>query len=63
MSVDTLQEKIRKLKNPTMLELYPALDQLPDSFASGIIGCTSHFRELLLSLKDVQDALAGWEVQ
>ena len=57
MSVDTLQEKIRKLKNPTMLELYPALDQLPDSFASGIIGCTSYFRELLLSLKDVIPAV------
>ena len=32
MSVDTLQEKIRKTKNPTMLELCPDFDQLPPKF-------------------------------
>ena len=56
MSVDTLQEKIRKLKNPTMLELYPAFADLPAPF-EGVEGFGSYCRELLTALKDTVPAV------
>ena len=40
MAVDILQEKIRKLKNPTMLELSPVREDIPAHLleeASGIV--------------------------
>ena len=38
MAVDILQEKIRKLKNPTMLELGIALSELPPQFSRDAAG-------------------------
>ena len=57
MSVDTLQEKIRKLKNPTMLELYPAFEDLPPQFASDAEGYSAYCQELLTALKDTVPAV------
>lgn len=57
MAVDSLQEKIRKTKNPTMLELYPALDELPSRFAPTAAGYAEYARELLTALKDIVPAI------
>lgn len=58
MSVDILQEKIRKLKNPTMLELCPALEDLPPRFAGeGVGGYERYCRELLTLLRDFVPAV------
>ena len=57
MSVDTLQEKIRKTKNPTMLELCPAFDELPERFEHTAAGYAAYARELLAALKDIVPAV------
>lgn len=57
MSVDTLQEKIRKAKNPTMLELCPVFDELPSRFSPTAEGCAAWFRELLAGLKEIVPAV------
>ena len=57
MSVDTLQEKIRKTKNPTMLELCPAFDELPERFEHTAAGCAAYAREQLAALKDIVPAV------
>lgn len=57
MSVDKLQEKIRKTKNATMLELCPALEDLPLRFEPTAQGCADYFRELLTALKDTVPAI------
>ena len=61
MAVDTLQEKIRKTKNPTMLELCFAREDIPAQFLSeGESVCaayTSYARELLTALKDIIPAV------
>lgn len=57
MSVDTLQEKIRKTKNPTMLELCPVLGDLPPRFAPTAEGYAQYCRELLTALKDTVPAV------
>ena len=57
MSVDTLQEKIRKTKNPTMLELCPVFEDLPPRFAPTAEGISAYFRELLTMLKDTVPAV------
>ena len=57
MSVDILQEKIRKLKNPTMLELFPDMGELPPGFEVGAFGYAVYARELLTALKDVLPAV------
>lgn len=57
MSVDILQEKIRKLKNPTMLELFPDLGELPPGFETGAAGYAAYARELLSALKDIVPAV------
>ena len=57
MSVDTLQEKIRKTKNPTMLELYPDFDQLPPKFEQTAAGYAQYAQALLTALKDTVPAL------
>ena len=57
MSVDTLQEKIRKLKNPIMLELYPDMENLPSGFERSAAGYANYARELLTILKDTVPAL------
>ena len=57
MSVDTLQEKIRKSKNPTMLELYPDFDQLPSRFEQTAAGYAQYAQALLAALKDTVPAI------
>ena len=57
MSVDTLQEKIRKTKNPTMLELCPDFDQLPPRFEQSVPGYAQYAQELMTALKDIVPAL------
>ena len=57
MSIDTLQEKIRKTKNPTMLEICPAFDELPERFEHTASGCAAYARELLAALKDIVPAV------
>ena len=51
MAVDILQEKIRKLKNPTVLELGLSLSQIPPQFERSAVGYGAFCRELLDSLK------------
>lgn len=53
MSVDILQEKIRKTKNPSMLELAVALGDLPTRFSRDAAGYGAFCRELLTGLKGV----------
>ena len=61
MSVDILQEKIRKYKNPTMLELCPGRDDLPTPVPAEentAAGAYLRFcRELLTALKDTVPAV------
>ncbi len=51
MSIDVLQEKIRKMKNPSLLELALPLSDLPPQFARDAIGYGAFCRELLDGLK------------
>lgn len=55
MSVDILQEKIRKLKNPSVLELAPMLQELPPHIVqeegTRAAACTRFCTELLSQLK------------
>ena len=60
MSVDTLQEKIRKMKNPTMLELCPVLSDIPAVYleVEGTAAAYSRYcRDLMIGLKDIVPAL------
>lgn len=58
MSVDVLQEKIRRLKNPTMLELCLDSGDIPPQITeSGAAGCARYCRELLTALKDTVGAV------
>lgn len=52
MSVDILQEKVRKIKNPSMLELALPLCELPPQFSGDAAGYGAFCRELLTGLKD-----------
>ena len=52
MSIDTLQEKVRKLKNPSILELALSLSDLPPQFPKDAAGYGAFCRELLHGLKD-----------
>lgn len=52
MAIDILQEKIRKLKNPTMLELALPLCDLPSLFSRDAAGYGAFCRELLTGMKD-----------
>lgn len=56
MSVDILQEKIRKTKNPSMLELALPVSELPPQFARDASGYGAFCRELLEGLKGVLPA-------
>jgi len=47
MSVDILQEKIRKIKNPSVLELALPVTDLPPQFAKNAEGYAAFCRELL----------------
>ena len=53
MSVDILQEKIRKMKNPAMLELAMPVCDLPPQFSADASGYGAFCRELLEGLKAV----------
>lgn len=57
MSVDTLQEKIRKAKSALMLELCPVFEDLPPRFDRTAAGCGEYARELLTALKEVVPAV------
>ena len=57
MSVDILQEKIRKMKNPSMLELALPLCDLPPQFSQDAAGYGAFCRELLRGLKDAMPAV------
>lgn len=57
MSVDILQEKIRKLKNPSMLELALPLSELPPQFPSTAEGYGAFCRAVLDGLKDAVPAV------
>ena len=57
MSVDVLQEKIRKMKNPSVLELAMPLCDLPPQFPQTAAGYGAFCRELLTGLKDTMPAV------
>ena len=59
MAVDILQEKIRKMKNPTMLELCPAREDIPAHILeAGTTAAYCRFcKELLTALKDIVPAV------
>lgn len=61
MSVDSLQEKIRKLKNPSVLELAPLASELPPHLlaqaGSAAAACGRFCGELLSALKGIVPAV------
>lgn len=57
MSVDVLQEKIRKTKNPSVLELSLSASDLPPQFVRDGAGYGSFCRELLEGLKGIVPAV------
>lgn len=57
MSVDVLQEKIRKRKNPTMLELGLSLSQIPGQYEATAAGYGAFCRDLLEGLKQMVGAV------
>ena len=57
MAVDNLQDKIRKLKNPAVLELGLSLSQLPPCFDKSAVGYGKYCRELLEGLKGLVPAV------
>ena len=61
MSVDSLQEKIRKLKNPSVLELIPAPEDVPPEFfregESVSMAVSRYFTALLAGLKGIIPAV------
>lgn len=57
MSVDILQEKIRKTKNPSMLELSMPLSDLPPRFSRDAAGYAAFCRELMEGLNGIVPAV------
>lgn len=57
MSIDILQEKIRKRKNPSMLELALPLCDLPPQYAQTAPGYGAFCRDLLEGLRDLIPAV------
>ena len=57
MSIDSLQERIRKMKNPSILELAMPLCDLPPQYEQTALGYGSFCRELLEGLRDVMPAV------
>ena len=57
MAVDVLQEKIRKTKNPTVVELGLAVSELPPQFSKDAAGYAAFCKELLAGLKGVVPAV------
>ena len=56
MSIDVLQERIRKLKNPIVVDLTLALSDLPPQF-EGAVGYGAYCRALLAALKGLVPAV------
>ena len=52
MSVDILQEKIRKMKNPSMLELAMPISALPPQYEQTAAGYGAFCRCMLEGMKD-----------
>lgn len=57
MAIDILQEKIRKTKNPSMLELAMSLADLPPQFFKDAFGYGEFCRKLLSGLKGIIPAV------
>ena len=57
MSVDILQEKIRRTKNPSIMELAMKLGDLPPGFSADAAGYGGYCRELLEGLKAIVPAV------
>ena len=57
MSVDVFQEKIRKTKNPLVVELGLSVTELPPQFSSDAAGYGAFCKELLNGLKGVVPAV------
>ena len=57
MSIDILQEKIRKLKNPSVVELMLPLAALPPRYAHDAVGYGEFCRDLLGGLKGIVPAV------
>ena len=57
MSVDVFQEKIRKTKNPMVVELGLSVTELPSQFSSDAAGYGAFCKELLNGLKGVVPAV------
>lgn len=57
MSIDVLQEKIRKTKNPSVLELAMAVSDLPPQFSQNAEGYAAFCRELMEHMKGILPAV------
>lgn len=57
MSIDMLQEKVRKQKNPSMLDLALPLSDLPPQFSADAAGYGAFCRELLQGLREMVPAV------
>ena len=59
MSIDILQDKIRKMKNPSMLDLSMQFQDIPETFrdCGEVEGHLRYSKELMTALKDLVPAL------
>lgn len=59
MSIDILQDKIRKMKNPSMLDLSMQLQDIPEAYrdCGEVEGCLRYSKDLMTALKDLVPAL------
>lgn len=57
MAVDVFQEKIRKTKNPTVVELGLKVSELPPQFSKDASGYAAFCKELLAGLKGIVPAV------
>ena len=57
MAVNVFQEKIRKTKNPTVVELGLSVSQLPPQFSADAAGYCAFCKELLAGLKGIVPAV------
>ena len=59
MSIDILQDKSRKMKNPSMLDLSMQLQDIPEAYrdCGEVEGCLRYSKDLMTALKDLVPAL------
>ena len=57
MAIDVLQDKIRKTKNPTVVELGLSVSQLPPQFSQDAAGYCAFCKELLSAMKGLVPAV------